>query len=109
MCRPDNDQSVSRVKIEQPQPDTRSSAITWLRRSIETNRNYPWTHFVLAAALARLGRLSEACSVAQARLAIDPAFTIARYRAGAFSDNPTYLAGRERLIDGMRKAGVPEE
>jgi TolB-like protein/class 3 adenylate cyclase len=89
--------------------DKEEEAITWLRRSIETNRNYPLPHFVLAAALARLGRLSEARSVAQARLAIDPAFTIARYRAGAFSDNPTYLAGRERLIDGMRKAGVPEE
>jgi hypothetical protein len=24
------------------------------------------------------------------------------------SDNSVYLAGRERLIEGMRKAGVPE-
>jgi hypothetical protein len=24
------------------------------------------------------------------------------------SDNPTYLAQRERIYDGMRKAGVPE-
>jgi hypothetical protein len=39
----------------------------------------------------------------------NPTFTIARNRAGATSDNPTYLAQRERLLDGMRKAGVPEE
>ena len=27
---------------------------------------------------------------------------------GPQSDNPTYLAQRERIIEGMRKAGVPE-
>jgi tetratricopeptide (TPR) repeat protein len=32
-----------------------TEAITWLRRSIETNRTYPPTHFVLAAALALKG------------------------------------------------------
>jgi hypothetical protein len=33
---------------------------------------------------------------------------IKRLRAGAASDNPTYLAQRERSRDSMRKAGVPE-
>jgi hypothetical protein len=32
----------------------------------------------------------------------------ARFRAGVAGDNPTYLAVRERIYDGMRKAGVPE-
>jgi len=27
---------------------------------------------------------------------------------GAYSDNPIYLAQRERLVEGLRKAGVPE-
>ena len=40
-------------------------------------------HFVLAAALARLGRLAEARSEADAGLAITPTFNIARMRAGA--------------------------
>ena len=35
-------------------------------------------------------------------------FTIRRYRGNPSSDNPTYLAGRERRFDGMRMAGVPE-
>jgi adenylate cyclase len=35
-------------------------------------------------------------------------FTIRRFRLGAAADNPTYLAGRERIIEGMRKAGVPQ-
>ena len=84
-------------------------AVGWLRRSIETNRNDPMSHFCLAAALARLGWLPEARSEAQARLAMNPAFTIARLRASAPSDNPARMAGGERLVDGLRKAGVPEE
>jgi len=29
--------------------------------------------------------------------------------AGVQSDHPTHLAQRERIIEGMRKAGVPED
>jgi hypothetical protein len=39
---------------------------------------------------------------------MDPTFIIARFSADAMSDNSTNLAGWERLIKGMRKAGVPE-
>jgi hypothetical protein len=78
------------------------------RRSIETNRNFPMAHFCLAAALAHFGRHSEARAAVQAGLALNPSFTVTRLRAGAPSDNPTFLAQRERFYDGMRKAGVPE-
>ena len=84
-------------------------AVAWLRRSIETNRSFPSSYFVLAAALARLGRLSEARSEAQAGLAINPTFTISRFRSGVSIDDPTAIAEQERYIDGLRKAGVPEE
>ena len=85
-------------------------AVPWFRRAIEANRNFPLPHFLLAAALAQLGRLDEARSAVKAGLALDPAFAISRYRAGrtARSDNPTYLAGHERIVEGMRKAGLPE-
>jgi TolB-like protein len=83
-------------------------AVVWLRRSIEANRNQPMTHFQLAAALAQLGALDEARVTAQAGLAINPGFTIGRYRLNLPTDNPTYLAGRERIHEGMRIAGVPE-
>jgi hypothetical protein len=52
--------------------------------------------------------MNEARVAAKAGLALNPTFTIRRYRAAAASDHPTYLAQRERLYDGMRKAGVPE-
>ena len=85
------------------------AATAWFRRSIETNRNAaPFVHFYLAAVLAHLGRLDDARAAVQAGFAVDPAFTIARFRAGAATDNPTYLSQRERIADGMRKAGLTE-
>jgi Flp pilus assembly protein TadD len=81
------------------------------RRAIEANRNYPPAYFNLAAALAQLGRLDEARSTARTLLALDPNFTISRARAAwtAMSDDPRCLAGVERQLYGLRKAGMPEE
>jgi TolB-like protein len=83
-------------------------AATWQRRSIEANGNYPLSHFHLAAALSHLGRLEEARAAARAGLALDPKFTIAGFRANIYGESPTHLAWRERLVDGLRKAGLPE-
>jgi TolB-like protein/cytochrome c-type biogenesis protein CcmH/NrfG len=78
------------------------------RHSVELNPNYPTARFYLAATLAELGRLDEAKTELRAGLALNPGFTLRRYRAGAQSDNPVFLRGRERIIEDMRKAGVPE-
>jgi len=85
-----------------------AEAVGWLRRSIETNHNFPPAHFALAAALGLLGALDEARAAARAGLALNPGFTIRRLRAAKPSDNPTYLAGQERFCEGTRLAGVPE-
>jgi tetratricopeptide (TPR) repeat protein len=87
-----------------------AEALVWLRRGLDANRNYAFAHFNLAAALARLGELGEARATVQAGLAVDPSFTISRFRdaTNARSDNPTFLVGCERTIEGMRMAGVPE-
>ena len=52
--------------------------------------------------------LDEARVAARAGLALQPDFTLRRYRENALSDSPAYLAGRERSCEGMRLAGVPE-
>ncbi len=83
-------------------------AAALFRLSIDANRNYPLNHFYNSAALAHLGRLGEAQSEVNAGLAIAPNFSIAHFRNAVESDNPTYLAQRERVIEGMRKAGLPE-
>ena len=86
-------------------------AVTWFRRAIEANRNYPAANLHLAAALAQLGRFDEADSAVKAGLALNPAFSVSRARAAwtARSDDPTFLARLEPIFEGLRKAGVPEE
>jgi TolB-like protein/Tfp pilus assembly protein PilF len=83
-------------------------AATWLRRSLELNRGYAVAHFFLSAALELLGRHDDAHAEVQAALALDPQFTIRRFRAGAQSDNPIFLKQRERILQAMQKAGIPE-
>ena len=84
-------------------------AVAWLNRSIDLNPNHILPHFFLAAALAHLGRIEEAREAGRAGLELDLSFSSARVRRSmAFSDNPVFLAGRERLYEGLRKAGLPE-
>ena len=83
----------------------------WFRRAIEGNRNHPFAYFLLAASLGHLGRLDEAHSAVKSGLALNPAFSISRARAAwtAMSDDRIYLAHLELLLEGLRKAGVPEQ
>ena len=85
-------------------------AVGWYQRSIEANPNFSVVRFLLAGALAQLGRLDEAQAAARAGLALDPNFTIRGYRAvlTGLSAHPGAVAQSERLCDGMRRAGVPE-
>ena len=58
--------------------------------------------------LARLGRLPEAHFEVQAGFAINPSFSNARVLAVS-GDHPAVVVGRDRFIDGLRKAEVPEQ
>jgi TolB-like protein/class 3 adenylate cyclase len=102
---------MTNVGIAKNQLASWEQAVGWLRRAIEANRNFPTAYFILAAALAQLGRLDEARSAVKAGLALNPAFTISRVRAvwTAMTDDLTYLAPRELILEGLRKAGVPEQ
>jgi TolB-like protein/Flp pilus assembly protein TadD len=83
-----------------------AEAVTWLRRSLETNRNNPLAYFHLGAALVLIQKPDEARAAVQEGLTLDPTFTIRRMRR--MSDHPTFRAGGKRLRDGMRMAGAPE-
>jgi tetratricopeptide (TPR) repeat protein len=87
-----------------------NEAIVWLRRSLDANRNHSIAQFLFAAVLAHLGELEQARAALQEGLALDPSFTIRRYRdaTNSFSDKPAFLTGRERTMKGLRLAGVPE-
>jgi len=96
------------VGVAKAQTGADAEAVAWLQRGVEGNRNFSSAHFHLAAALIRVAALNEARAAVQEGLALDPSFTIRRMRVLVPSDNPAFLAGRERLYEGMRLAGVPE-
>ena len=98
------------VGFAKAQLEANDEAVVWMRRGLDANRNSSLTHFDLASALARLGELDEARAAVQAGLSLDPTFTIRRYgdATKARSNHPIFLAWRDRHIEGMRVAGVPE-
>jgi TolB-like protein/Tfp pilus assembly protein PilF len=100
---------INGIGIAKSQMGADAEAAAWLRRSIEANPNQSMSYFLLAATLARLGDMNEARAAVQAGLVRNTGFTVRRFRANPLSDNPTYLAWRERLYKAMRLAGVPEE
>jgi Flp pilus assembly protein TadD len=77
--------------------DKYEESVAWLHRSIQNNRNVSIAHSFLAAGLAQLSRLEEARAAIKTGLALYPTFTICRFRAGAESDNATFLTQRERI------------
>ena len=85
-------------------------AVAWFRRAIEANRNYPHQYFAMSAALAQLGRLDEARSAVNAGLTLNPTFAVSRFRANlaARCEDQRFLAQLEPILEGMRKAGLPE-
>ena len=89
-----------------------AEALGWFRRSIEVNRNYPLAHFWLATALALLGSPDQARAVVKAGLALDPTFTVRRFRDNVASSNPTFSPSanasvKECAWPGSRRGDVP--
>ena len=88
--------------------DADAEAVVWLRRSLKANPNYPYAHFLLAAALSLVGELDEARAAAKAGLALDPTFTIRRLKDFPIAGDAKFRVASKRLIQGMRMAGMPE-
>jgi len=94
-------------------------AIEWARRAIAINPNYnPNVHATLVAALALTGHEAEGREALQRYLALPSTGllkTIAAWKAYYNSQvskqhgDPRYFEMNERMYDGLRKAGMPEE
>jgi TolB-like protein/Tfp pilus assembly protein PilF len=86
-------------------------AIACLRRAVANNPEFPTPVAYLAATLALTGQDAEARQTLKQYLSLrgTKTRTIAAWRAMAYSDNPIYLALRERIHEGLRKVGMPEE
>ncbi|MET4745039.1 TolB-like protein/class 3 adenylate cyclase/Flp pilus assembly protein TadD [Bradyrhizobium japonicum] len=99
---------MAHVGFAKAQLGADDEAVVWMRRGLDANPNHSFAHFPLGAVLAWVGELDQARATVRAGLALDPSFTISRFRAHLPSDNPIFLAVHERLVEGMRLAGVPE-
>jgi adenylate cyclase len=85
-------------------------AIEWLRRA---EGGVVFTELIFASALALTGRQAEARETLKrySTLTGVTTTTIGQLRKQQLSlaDNPTWVAYNERLFEGLRKAGMPEE
>jgi TolB-like protein/Flp pilus assembly protein TadD len=84
------------------------AAASCFQRSIEVNRNNSYGHLALASTLVQLGRLDEAKAALQQGLALDPHLTLSRLRSNTANLSSASLRGRDRFLEGLRIAGMPE-
>jgi adenylate cyclase len=94
--------------------DQDDHAIEWLRRTAAAAPGAePFTYLLLSSAYALNGRQAEAQDELKRYLSLSrtKSTTIAQLRRQQLSltDNPTWVAYNERLFEGLRKAGMPEE
>jgi adenylate cyclase len=90
-----------------------AKAIDWHRRTLALNPHYVLAQLNLISELALNGHEAEAREMLKRYLsASGPRVrTLAQRKAFhyAFSDNPAYRAWGDRLVEGLRKAGMPEQ
>jgi adenylate cyclase len=86
-------------------------AIEWSRRAIAINPNFEFPLFILAAALALTGHEAEARDAQQRAAALSKVKNVAAAKdfAPPPSADPRVRASFDRAIEGLRKAGMPEE
>ena len=81
-----------------------AEAVDWERRALRDRPTYLVAHRLLAASLIHLGCPEEAREAVASLLAVAPGYTLAAAAAhSAFRDRT-----RERYLDGLRRAGLPE-
>jgi TolB-like protein len=80
--------------------------IEWADRSLAAQPGYRHGLLVKVTSLAHLGRIKEARDCLGRMLELEPGLTIARWKASAPHYQPELLA---RYVEGLRKAGLPEQ
>ncbi len=83
-------------------------AIEAARNGIAANRDHAHNYAVLAGALAHLDRMDEAKAALAEFRRVQPGVTVSRYRNNVTSNIPVSVKAYERLMSGLKKAGLPE-
>jgi TolB-like protein/tetratricopeptide (TPR) repeat protein len=77
-------------------------------RSVHQHPVWPRSYETLAAAYAVNGLMDDARATVDVLLRHWPGYSITQHRAEMTSNRPAFLVQRERLLDGLRSAGLPE-
>jgi adenylate cyclase len=84
------------------------TAAEWCQKSVATNAGF-WVPYVdLVAAYGWLGRDAEAKAAIDGLHKLMPSFTVQDWANIKWSDNPQFQREYARIVEGLRKAGLPE-
>ncbi len=87
-----------------------AQAIDWCLKSLATGKTYYFAYVDLASAYAWRGQNAEAAAAVAELLKLRPGLTVqtlVKEGAGT-SENPSFRKEFQRIIEGARKAGLPE-
>ena len=83
-------------------------AIEWCGKSIASGDTSMFPYVDLAAANAWAGHDKEAKEAVAELRKLYPDFTVQTWAGIPWSDDPTFKAQYQRIVEGLRKAGLPE-
>ena len=87
-----------------------AQAIEWCLKSLATGKTFYFAYVDLASAYAWRGQSAEAAAAVAELLKLRPAFTVQTLvqEGAGTSDNPAFRKEFQRIVEGARKAGLPE-
>ena len=80
----------------------------WCAKSIAANSSWWASYIDLAAAYGWIGRDTEARAAVARLLKARPGYTVQDWANIKWSDNPIFLREKQGIVEGLRKAGLPE-
>jgi TolB-like protein/cytochrome c-type biogenesis protein CcmH/NrfG len=87
-----------------------AQAIEWCLKSLATGKAFYFAYVDLASAYAWRGQNAEAAAAVAQLLKLRPGFTVQTLvqEGAGTSDNPAFRREFQRIVEGARKAGLPE-
>jgi adenylate cyclase len=87
-----------------------AQAIEWCLKSLATGKTFYFAYVDLASAYAWRGQNVEAAAAVAELLKLRPGFTVQTLvqEGSGTSDNPAFRKEFQRIVEGARKAGLPE-
>jgi TolB-like protein/class 3 adenylate cyclase/cytochrome c-type biogenesis protein CcmH/NrfG len=87
-----------------------AQAIEWCLKSLATGKAFYFAYVDLASAYAWRGQNAEAAAAVSELLKLRPGFTVQTLvqEGSTTSDNPAFRKEFRRIVEGARKAGLPE-